>query len=787
MKIRWIRIVTSFLVFVLVLSLAPTAVASTSGDYEYKDLSDGTISITKYKGNASSVEIPEKIDGKTVSVIGDRAFRYASIESIIVPGTVISIESHAFFSCDNLSSVVIKQSDHELKIGDYAFDGDTDLESVEIGAKRITFDERAFRYCSGLRSVNFTNEKTEEIIVGEKAFFQCTGLLTFQIPDSVITLKIGPYAFDGDTALQKVHLSGEKITVEERAFRYCSILKEVTVSKSSKTVIIGEKAFFQCEELLTFSVPEEVKDLTIGVYAFDGATNLKSVSLGSSNVEIGERAFRYCSALAKILIPDGKVSFGEKAFFGCSNLTIYGKPGSVAEKYAKDNKISFANASTYIPEKVEEVTVIVPPAEETNNDNTETPDPSEAPESPSVPDTSQDWICPNCGETASGNFCSNCGSSRPDGDDESSETAVEPTPKPTPEPVDSNDSKHLQYIRNYVGLNALSVGYTSLGGDRRDKYGACTVVISFITVDGSFIDISDDSDLQQYTVIGQNPAPNSELRIGYERDSQGKEYSNLTAFQSYEVIDLYVTRDKTTSMKDFPEHEELLPAPDKYTRYVYNYVGKNLASFGYTSLGGDRRDHYGDGTVEFVFITNDGAFIDIENEDQLKQYVVVAQNYPPNTEMKMTYQTDSKGEEYSNLIDYQSIEQIDLFVVKKEDLPFAPPEMTLINPAEDKYTFYIRDYTGKNVANIGYTSLGGTRNDQYGDGYIRFMFVTDDGTTLDPKDEEQLKQYVVVSQDVSPNSLLKLTYMKDSKGEEYSNLVESQTYDRITLHVRRIG
>ena len=31
-------------------------------------------------------------------------------------------------------------------------------------------------------------------------------------------------------------------------------------------------------------------------------------------------------------------------------------------------------------------------------------------------------------------------------------------------------------------------------------------------------------------------------------------------------------------------------SPDKYTWYIKNYVGKNCASIGYTSMGGDRMD-----------------------------------------------------------------------------------------------------------------------------------------------------------------------------------------------------
>lgn len=45
-----------------------------------------------------------------------------------------------------------------------------------------------------------------------------------------------------------------------------------------------------------------------------------------------------------------------------------------------------------------------------------------------------------------------------------------------------------------------------------------------------------------------------------------------------------------------------------------------------------------------------------------------------------------------------------------------------------------------------------------------FNFVADDGAYLDPENKDLLKQYVVTAQDVAPNSEMKLTYRKDSKG-----------------------
>ena len=109
---------------------------------------------------------------------------------------------------------------------------------------------------------------------------------------------------------------------------------------------------------------------------------------------------------------------------------------------------------------------------------------------------------------------------------------------------------------------------------------------------------------------------------------------------------------------------EILASPDKYTHYIKNYAGKNCAILGYTSLGGDRLDKYGEGLLELIFVTTDGTYVDFSSKDILKEYSVVSQNIKPNTELKLVFDKDSEGVEYDHLVDWQNIEQIELYVKK---------------------------------------------------------------------------------------------------------------------------
>lgn len=358
--------------------------------------------------------------------------------------------------------------------------------------------------------------------------------------------------------------------------------------------------------------------------------------------------------------------------------------------------------------------------------------------------------------------------------------------------ITPSPDKYTYFIQDYVGLNLSSIGYTSMGGDRLDRYGAGLLKIYPITLDGTYIDIEDEDTLSQFVVVGQNITPNSELKLNYQKDSKGNEYSNLIDYQSIESIDLLVVRlDGTTTGNTIPYTPVAIkPAPDRYTTYVRNYVGKNLATVGYTSMGGDRLDEYHAARIELCVVTEDGTYIDIEDSDLLQQYVIIGQNIAPNTEVEIVYQKDSKGNEYDSLVEYSSVSVIDLQVRRIDGVTYnetAPYSSISITASPDKYTWYVRNYVGKNLASFGYTSLGGNRMDEYGNARIEFVLITPDRSVVDIDDIDALATWMVVEQDVEPNSVMTVTYQRNSKGEEYSNLVESVTYRKITLTLQQVN
>lgn len=221
--------------------------------------------------------------------------------------------------------------------------------------------------------------------------------------------------------------------------------------------------------------------------------------------------------------------------------------------------------------------------------------------------------------------------------------------------------------------------------------------------------------------------------------------------------------------------------------YIYsirNYIGKNVASIGEVS-GNFQIDKYGSGELNIIFVSEDGMYINPKDEEQKKQYVVVGQNIDAGSDITVVHLRDSKGKPYSNLVDYQSYDEILLYVAPVGTAQ-SKTEYTAISPTLDRHQYHIRDYIGRNAAAFGENDGSGNRRDTYGAGEIRIVFSSEDGSYVDTGDTNVLRQFIVVNQDIEANTELILEYETDSRGKEYDNLIRSQNFEEINLTLRKI-
>ena len=319
---KWLLGLVTFAAMVVLCTIA--AGAETYGDFEYSVLSDGTVYISNYNGSAEKVDIPKKIDGKSVTCIGAYAFDYCSnITSVTIPDSVTSISQFAFVNCENLSDVTIPDS--VMGIDDWAFCGCTSLKSITIPNSVTEIGDGAFNGCTSLKSITIPNSVTE---IGDSAFGGCESLTSVTIPDSVTS--IGGNAFSDCTSLTGITIPESVTSIGGRAFENCTNLTSVTIPGS--VAGIGDGAFNGCTSLIAINVATGNqnyisvngvlynKDKTT-VICYPAGKKDKSYTIINGVTYIGEHAFEYCTSLTSITIPSGVMGIGDWAFLGCSNLT----------------------------------------------------------------------------------------------------------------------------------------------------------------------------------------------------------------------------------------------------------------------------------------------------------------------------------------------------------------------------------------------------------------------------------------------------------------------------------
>ncbi|MBQ7325017.1 MAG: leucine-rich repeat domain-containing protein, partial [Clostridia bacterium] len=117
---------------------------------------DGSAYQVTSVGNCTdrTVVIPATFEGKPVTVIGEAAFfRCQTVEEVVIPEGITTIETCAFTECTKLARV--KLLDSLTNIGISAFLGCKQLKEITIPKNVRRIDREAFSECDNLDSIVF--------------------------------------------------------------------------------------------------------------------------------------------------------------------------------------------------------------------------------------------------------------------------------------------------------------------------------------------------------------------------------------------------------------------------------------------------------------------------------------------------------------------------------------------------------------------------------------------------------------------------------------------------------
>ena len=200
-------------------------------------------------------------------------------------------------------------------------------------------------YYISLRNEFVVDVKIHKGSIGDYTFSGYTNLSTVTIGNGVT--HIGEGAFTG-LSITSIVVPGSVKQIDRAAFSVCENLETVTIQDGVTS--IGNSMFLACTSLTSVSLPNSLK--SIEDYAF-ARSSLSHIVIPDGVTSIGDLAFSNCDNLTSVVIPESVTNIGGHVFhitiwsdgaytiYPIPGLTIYGKAGSYAETYAKDNNIPF--------------------------------------------------------------------------------------------------------------------------------------------------------------------------------------------------------------------------------------------------------------------------------------------------------------------------------------------------------------------------------------------------------------------------------------------------------------
>ena len=324
--------------------------------YTYVILDDGTVEIRSYTGHRRYITIPEKIEGRVVSSIGDFAFAgQTRLREVGLPSGLTHIGMGAFQNCANL--VTMKIPANVTQIEEYAFFGNVRLSTIAFagGSKLSTVGDYAFSQCGRLERIELPASLQS---INATAFYKSTALYyigvqqgsaTYQSKEGVL------FDISGVTLVAFPAAWGSSYTVPAETGYICefafSYAKLQTIDLASVTTI--DNYAFIYSELESLNIPDTVTQ--IGSFAFSENERLSQLTIGRGITEISIGAFSEASALKNVEIPNGVTVIGAVAFSVSGVETVTFEEGSVLTTIGAS---AFANcyiSEITIPASVREI------------------------------------------------------------------------------------------------------------------------------------------------------------------------------------------------------------------------------------------------------------------------------------------------------------------------------------------------------------------------------------------------------------------------------------------------
>lgn len=330
--------------------------------WSFSQLEDGTLEITSYKGNDTTVEVPPRIGKTPVTSIGECAFSpckdkwfyqnkprermqaLRSLQTVILPEGITTIRTGAFGFCSGLETIDLPSG--LCTIMDSAFIRCSGLKSIVLPDSLRTIMDSAFSECSSLREVRIPDQVK---VLSDNLFRNCRSISKVVLPKNLTWIGYG--AFENCRNLTELHFFNHLRSIQKGAFSGCTQLTIYSpagsymewYAKKNNIPVAAEQADDEnCGAINLFRILENdfiVVDgvlreyvgqggdvaipngvTVISAHVFQSNNNLTSVSLPDSAVTIEESAFSGCKRLTSVSLPDSLNAIESHAFYDCESL-----------------------------------------------------------------------------------------------------------------------------------------------------------------------------------------------------------------------------------------------------------------------------------------------------------------------------------------------------------------------------------------------------------------------------------------------------------------------------------
>lgn len=259
---------------------------------------------------------------KVVAINRYAFYSCPELTSVVMGDSILYIQADVFSYSTQLSSVLL--SSHVQSLGNNAFTGCTGLLSVNLPGTLTVLGSAVFSNCSALTEINVSpfnplyassngilyNKNVEHVL-------NCPGGKTGEIVLPSTVKRISNDAFSGCSKITSVIVPDDVELIPANAFLNCTSLS--TISLGEKLTVIDSYAFKNCTALMFVQMPNLVYNIKNN--AFENCTTLDFVGFSDALTVIGEKCFLNCSNLNSFTLPENVVRIDKEAFKGCTDLT----------------------------------------------------------------------------------------------------------------------------------------------------------------------------------------------------------------------------------------------------------------------------------------------------------------------------------------------------------------------------------------------------------------------------------------------------------------------------------